>query len=100
MPLTMLLGALMLLRRSLWDLDPLERLRRANRQLRSVAFWRKDDRNPQPPPVEKVLRRAVHSSGRHSPFLQKRTVRMSRPITRRNRRSYMGRPTRRTHSPF
>jgi hypothetical protein len=46
MPLTMLLGALMLLRRSLWDLDPLERLRRANRQLRSVAVWRNCDTLP------------------------------------------------------
>jgi hypothetical protein len=49
----------------------------------SVAFWRKDDRNSQlRPVVEEVPRRAVRSSGRHSPFLRKRTSRMSHPITR------------------
>ena len=65
-----------------------------------VAFWRKDDRNLQPPPVEKVIRRAVYSSRRHSPFLQKRTVRMSHPTTRRNRHSYIARPTRRAKQPI
>jgi hypothetical protein len=47
MPLTGLLGVLVLLRRSLWtsDIDALERLRPANRQLRHVAFWRKRDKD-------------------------------------------------------
>ncbi len=43
MPLTMLLGALVLLRRSLWTSTRLSSFA-ANRQLRHVAFWRKSDK--------------------------------------------------------
>jgi hypothetical protein len=50
-------------------------------------------------PVEKVLRRAVRSSGRHSPFLGKRTSRMSHSQAT-HRHSYMARPTRRTKQPI
>ncbi len=35
-----------------------------------------------PPVVQEVLRQAVRSSRRHSPFLRKRTGRMSHPTTR------------------
>ena len=48
-----------------------------------VANWRKDDRNSQlPQVVREVLRRAVRSSRGHSPFLRKRTSRMSHLTTR------------------
>ncbi len=38
--------------------------------------------------------------GRYSPLLRKRTSRMSHSTTRRNRHSYMARPTRRTKQPI
>jgi hypothetical protein len=47
MPLTMLSRRARAASQVALDLDALERLRRANRRLRSVAFWRKRDNDAQ-----------------------------------------------------